>query len=223
MSTATLTPVTPTPAATVADDMTVRTSALRDAWSGATDAESAATAALVAALADRGSYRVVKARIAYMAGALGSKTTAPNCAGAVRVLDVPKTTLHPYWKTGELLAAAGFAERITPPTAEEIALAASVFDEVNERNAATKGNASKSAPAETDGDDTPKGVGEPTPVVRADATQADVIAAIAELQATLASYTREQGFARVVTDNMVDALTEIIATMETFTVDGGDA
>jgi hypothetical protein len=201
--------------------MTVRTSALRDAWSGATDAESAATAALVAALADRGSYRVVKARIAYMAGALGSKTTAPNCAGAVRVLDVAKTTLHPYWKTGELLAAAGFAERITPPTSEEIALAASVFDEVNERNAATKGNASKS-PAETDGD-APKGVGEPTPVVRADATQADVIAAIAELQATLASYTREQGFARVVTDNMVDALTEIIATMETFTVDGGDA
>ena len=221
MSTATLTPVAPAPAATVADNMTVRTSALRDAWSGATDAESAATAALVAALADRGSYRVVKARIAYMAGALGSKTTAPNCAGAVRVLDVAKTTLHPYWKTGELLAAAGFAERITPPTSEEIALAASVFDEVNERNAATKGNASKS-PAETDGD-APKGVGEPTPAVRADATQADVIAAIAELQATLASYTREQGFARVVTDNMVDALTEIIATMETFTVDGGDA
>lgn len=212
----------------IAEDFETRSQALRDAWMKGDSAESTAAAALIAALNDRGAARVVKARVAYMAGVLGSKTDVPTAAGAVRVLGVAKTTLQPYWKTGQALSKAGLVGSILAPTPAEIEIAASVFDPVNASNAATKGNASKGKPADAPaggtegGTEGGTGVGTPTPSTDP-TTQADVIQAVEDLQNILSRFTREQGFSGVVAMNLTAALEEIITTIDTFTVDGGDA
>lgn len=208
------------------DDYETRATALREAWAVASTNESEASAALALALNNRGVARVLKARTAYMAGALGSKTDKPNCAGAMRVLDKSKGTIYPYWKTGEALAAAGMADRITVPTAEEIAIAADIFDPINTANNASKGNASKGkgagAGAGADDDDD----SDTLPPVKAPAdaenvVMADVIAAVEELKRVTNLFTRSQGFPANVAENLTDVLSEIGATIESHRVDGG--
>lgn len=197
-----------------------RTEALREAWGKGTEMETSA-------LFDLGTARVIKARVAYMAAALGSKTGTPNNKAAMRILDMPQNTVRPYFKAGEALAAAGWDGRITAPTAEEIALVAPIFGQINNARRTddgTKPKAGRKASGDA-GDADDEGIGTPTPKAPREADNvilADVIDAVQDLERLVNAYCREQGFAGVAADGIAEVLANIAATVEAHRVDGGD-
>ncbi|QWY82841.1 hypothetical protein PP641_gp102 [Arthrobacter phage SilentRX] len=196
-----------------------RTEALREAWGRGTEMETSA-------LFDLGTARVIKARVAYMAAALGSKTGTPNNKAAMRILDMPQNTVRPYFKAGEALAAAGWDGRITAPTAEEIALVAPIFGAINNAKRTDDGTKPKAGRKASAGDadgEGDEGVGAPTPKGADDPViLADVINAVEALDQIVDRFTRECGFPANVAENIEAVLAEIAAKIDQHRVDGGN-
>lgn len=202
----------PGPASTEA-----RIAALKAAWTKGTEDESNA-------LFNLGVARVIKARVAYMAGALGSKSGAPNNKAAMRILDLPQNTIRPYFLAGVALAEAGWDGHITAPTQAEIDLVSPIIAKASKgapKADAPKGESAPKGDAEGDDDEAPaKGgrVSDPdSPVI-----MADVINAVEALDNVVAAFTRECGFPGNVAENLQTVLAEIAARIEAHRVDGGD-
>jgi hypothetical protein len=211
----------PTPEPEADQSTEARIAALKTIWAKGTEDEKEA-------LFNLGSARVLKARVAYMAGALGSKTGTPNNKAAMRILDLAQNTVRPYFLAGVALAEAGWDGRVTAPTQEEIDLVSPIISKAQKGTTAPKAPKAESTPAggtDTESDADTEGSGtrstkgaEGEPVI-----QADVIAAVEALQLVVAQFTRDQGFSAVVADNLAEVLAEIGATIDSHRVDGGDA
>jgi len=219
-------PTTDAPTTEVPADTESRIAALKALWAKGTEDEESAWKDLSVA-------RVLKARTAYLAGLLGSKTGEANNKAAMRVLDLAQNTVRPYFLAGKALAEAGFEMSTNAPTASEIAIADPIISKAqggrkkvrtetpdSGTSAGTGGTTGGDAPEgdapTTGGSDTRSTPKDSEPVI-----QADVIAAVEALQSIVARFTRDHGFSAVVADNLSEVLSEIGATIESHRVDGG--
>lgn len=220
MSTTATTPA-PSTADLAAADYETRAAALREAWTGTGQLLKDAESALARALWDKGTAGVLRSRTAYAAGVLGSRTTTATAKGAARVLEIPDSTASLWFKAGKALAEAGKAESVLAPTEEEIAIVAAVLEPINKASNESKGK------GKGKGESTPPAPAENVPAAPAKkddpVIMADVIAAVENLQVVMGRFTRDHGFPAVVAENLTATLEEIIASMDSHTIDGGNS
>lgn len=205
-----------------------RIAALKALWAKGTEDEELAWSDLSVA-------RVLKARTAYLAGLLGSKTGQANNKAAMRILDLAQNTVRPYFLAGAALAEAGFEMSTAAPTASEIAIADPIISKAQGgrkrvktetpdagTSAGTGGTSAGGTDEDEAGSDTRPPAGTKTdpdePTILA-----DVIAAVELLQSTVTKFTRNQGFPTSVAENLQAVLAEIGVSIDTFTVDGGNS
>lgn len=219
-------PTTEAPTTEVPANDEARIAALKAVWAKGTEDEESAWADLSVA-------RIIKARAAYLAGLLGSKTGEANNKGAMRILDLAQNSVRPYFLAGQALAKAGYEMSTAAPTASEIAIADPIISKAqggrkrakaDDTNPGTSGGTGgTSTGAEDEGSDTRPPAGAPTPPKDdSPVIQADVIAAVEALMDTVKRFTREHGFSGVVAENLGYALTEVQELIEAHRVDGGD-
>lgn len=201
-----------------------RITALKALWAKGTEDEELAWG-------DLSTARVLKSRVAYLAGALGSKNGEPNNKAAMRVLDLAQNTVRPYFLAGQALAKAGYEMSTNAPTQSERDIVDPIVSKAqggrktpkaDTTDPGTSGGTGGTTGGEAgdEGSDTRPPAGapkDPDTVILA-----DVVSAVQELERLVNVFTRNQGFTGVAADGIGEVLSSIANIVEAHRVDGGD-
>ena len=156
----------------------------------------------------------------------GKTAGKPSQSVVAEAVGINRLTFTNYWKAANAHVEA-FGAVAGEPTEAELDLVASFWksealrkQEARKTEPKPKSGPVTTIPGDTDGDTDGDGGTGGRPSVPAEATQADVIAAVEALQSVVARFTRDGGFADVVADNLAEVLAEIGTAIDSHRVGG---